>query len=277
MSAVGDESAVIAADEVRPKPKPLGLSTSGVFLIIIVIQFISYVPTYFLSHNVGGTPAGQSLLGTIQLFLLIASSVTNIADLRIGSAFTYFVSRGEPPRQGLTTYLVLRFALVGIAGLALFGLSPGLGIAPMDEIEIFGVWMLFPIFWSLSTVYLQTWVALGDSVRAQLPQLIESVVRAGSLSYVALVAVHVASPTQSLWAMTAAYAAGVAASTVISVPTILTHRGRYLGKEGVRMLRWAWPLMGSLILLYISSNLIQFVVVAQLGTAAFNRFSSANS
>ena len=268
-------------DPARPKPRGLGLSSSAVFLIIIFVQFIAYIPTYFLSHGIGnvvlnGAKPGQELLGTIQLFLLIASSVNSIGDLRIGSAFTYFVSRGESPRQGLTTYLGLRLLLVGLAGVALFLLGPSLGIALGDRLEIFAVWLLFPLLWSVSTVYMQTWVALGDSVRSQVPQLLEAIVRAGTLTYAAVFLVNVQHPTDTLWEMTAAYAAGVVASTVVSIPTVWAHRGRYRHAEGARMLRWAWPLMGSLILLYISSNLIQFVVVGQLGTVAYNNFSAAN-
>lgn len=268
-------------DPDRPKPRGLGLSSSAVFLIMVVVQFIAYIPTYFLSHGigsivVGGMKPGQALLGTIQLFLLIASSINSIGDLRVGSAFTYFVSRGESPRQGLTTYLGLRLLLVGVAGVALFALGPSLGIALGDRLAIFGVWLLFPVFWSISTVYMQTWVALGDSVRSQMPQLLEAIVRAGVLTYMALYVVSIQTPTETLWAMTLAYGIGVAASTLISVPTVLAYRGRFRAGEGTRMLRWAWPLMGSLILLYISSNLIQFVVVAQLGPTAYNNFSAAN-
>ncbi|MGI0131650.1 MAG: lipopolysaccharide biosynthesis protein [Thermoplasmata archaeon] len=282
MGAAGVEPADGWTDPERPKPRGLGLSSSAVFLIIIVIQFIAYVPTYFLGHGIGsvqlsnGAKPGQALLGTIQLFLLIAASVNSIGDLRIGSAFTYFVSRGESPRHGLTTYLYLRLLLVGISGAALFILGPTLGIALGDRIAIFGVWLLFPLCWSVSTAYMQTWVALGDSVRSQVPQLLEAIVRAGVLTFAAIDLVSVQQPTQTLWEMTAAYAIGIAASTVVSIPTVWSYRGRFRASEGSRMLRWAWPLMGSLLLLYISSNLIQFVVAAQLGTVGLNNFSAAN-
>ncbi|MCI4330599.1 MAG: polysaccharide biosynthesis C-terminal domain-containing protein [Thermoplasmata archaeon] len=280
--------------EAVPPPTPVGtgkvgLSSTGVFLVTILIQLVGYVPTFFFARGIGQAVDGKALLGTIQLFLLVASSINGIGDLRIGSAFIYFVARGQSPKEGATTYLGFRLAMVGLAGTVLFLLAPSLHLSMTDTLEMFGIWMTFPVFWSLSTLYTQVYVATGRSTFSQTPLLIESIVRGAALTYVALyltglndptgVPVPLAtvnSPLTALWAMTIAYALGVAASTIYSLPVVVRNWGKFSVREGTRLFRWAWPLMGSLILLYLSGNVIQFFVVAELNTHWYNVFLAAN-
>jgi O-antigen/teichoic acid export membrane protein len=265
----------------RPKPRSLALNSSAVFVITIVIQLIGFLPTFLFSQAIGAQASGRALLGTIQFFLLIATSVTNLGDLRVGSAYTFFVSRGQSPTESTGTYLILRFAMVGAAGLALALLAPQIGLSTSQTLGIFGVWMVLPILWTFSTVYQQAWIALGDSLKSQLPLLVEAVVRAGALSFVAIRFVTLAransDPSSILWAMTEAYLVGAVASAAFTIPTIVAFRGRFRAAEALRMFRWSWPLMGSMILLYLSGNLISLVVYPVLGASAYNIFNAANA
>jgi O-antigen/teichoic acid export membrane protein len=251
---------VIETEPPLPTPaRGLGISSTGVFVISIVVQLIGYASTFYLARDVATGPAGFALLGTVGLFVLISSSVTSIGDLRIGSAFVYFVARGRPIRASTGTYLVLRLAMVGTAGLALYLLAGPTGLAVGGtELGVLGVFMLLPLIWSISTVYNQLWVARGDSVRAQYPLLLESVVRTAALIFVAL---HSA----NLWTLTLAYAAGAVASGVVSLPSVLRHAGRPERKEAVAMFRYASPLMVSLFLLYLATTTIPFIVYADMG------------
>jgi O-antigen/teichoic acid export membrane protein len=266
---------------VRPKPRALALNSSAVFVITIVIQLIGFLPTLLLSQAIGAQAYGRALLGTIQFFLLIATSVTNLGDLRIGSAYTFFISRGESPRESTGTYFVLRLSMVGAAGILLWAIAPSIGLSTSATLEIFAVWMVLPVLWSFSTVYQQAWIALGDSLKSQLPLLIEAVVRAGALSFVALRFVSLAQaqsdPSAILWAMTEAYLVGALASALVTLPSMWAFRGPFVAAEARKMFRWSWPLMGSMALLYLSGNMVSLVVYPVLGASAYNIFNAANA
>jgi O-antigen/teichoic acid export membrane protein len=118
-------------------------------------------------------------------------------------------------------------------------------------------------------VYNQLWVARGDSIRAQYPLLLESVVRTVALIYVALT--HA-----TLETLTLAYLAGALAGSVVSVPSVLRNAGRPERREAVSMFRYAAPLMVSLFLLYLATTTIPFVVYADLGRAYGNVFNTEN-
>ncbi len=278
----GTDPSATAAPTPPRRRRTLSLDSGLVFLITLSIQVIGYIPTHFLARGLGLSLAGQALFGTIQAYLLFATSVSNLGDLRIGSAYTFFVSRGEPPGDATTTYLVIRLAMVSGAGAVLFALAPHIGIPLPVTVEVFAVWMIFPILWSTSTIYASLWTSLGDASRGVYPQLVESIVRAGALTFVALFVLTgmthgAATPTSTLWAMTGAYALGAIASTVVSVPSLFHYRGRFRRFAAQKLFRWSWPLMGSMALLYLSGNLVSLVVIPLLGTQEFNVFNSANA
>ncbi|HEV2230859.1 MAG TPA: oligosaccharide flippase family protein, partial [Thermoplasmata archaeon] len=128
---------------------------------------------------------------------------------------------------------------------------------------------------------------LGDSLRGQLPLLVESIVRSSALVAVALYLAGLppasgtlgalADPANTMWVMTGAYAIGAIASAAVSLPAILRVRGPFHRPTATRMFRWSLPLMGSMVLLYLSGNLISILVVAFLNTRDFNIFNTANA
>jgi O-antigen/teichoic acid export membrane protein len=283
------------ADQGEPPPNPppagpskrrrsLILDSGAVFVIGIAIQLIAYVPTYILAHNTGSTFQGQVLLGTIQTFLLVATTITNLGDLRIGSAYTFFVSRGQAPGGATTTYLSIRLAMVGLAGIALFLLAPVVRIPEASVPPLIAIWLVLPILWSTSTVYQNLWTSLGDAARGIFPQLVEAIARAATLTAVALLlatdhASHAGAltTTLTLWWITGAYLAGAVASSLVALPSLVKYRGRFDRRSAARLFRWSWPLMGSMVLLYLSGNLISFVVIGLLHAQQFNVFSAANA
>jgi O-antigen/teichoic acid export membrane protein len=253
----------------------LTLSSAGVFLASLAIQFIGFIATVALYHYVGTGNSGQTLLGTVQLYLLIGSSINNVADLRIGSAFVFFVARGRDPRGSTGTYLILRSLMVGLAGLTIFALAPvsvlGATLAPTpQDLEIVGAFAAMPLLWSLSTVYNQLLVAQGNSLRAQVPSLVEACVRTPILVYVAIY-------SPSIWSITIAYAIGALASAVVSLPTTLRLASWFKSSEARLMFRYAWPLMGGLMLGFLATNSIPFLVAAKFNTQQLNIFLAANA
>ena len=76
--------------------------------------------------------------------------------------------------------------------------------------------------------------------------------------------------------ITAAYAIGAVASTLYSFPVILRLLRRFHWSEALRMFRFSWPLMGSLLLSYMVTNMIPLIVNGYLGAAALTIFLAAN-
>ncbi len=250
-----------------PKPAhPLGLSSSGVFVTSLVVQLLGVVGSIFLFKQITGT-TGAELIGTAQLFLLIGSSINGIGDLRLGTAYTYFLARGTSPVQTTATYVVLRFAMVATAGAILFVILPI--YVGRTNLAWLGVFLSLPILWSLSTVYNQMYIGLGNSLRAQYPSLIEAVVRLPVLIYVAY-------RMPNVEGITLAYATGAAASGVFSFQAIARRLGTVRRSEAVRLFRFAWPLMGSLVLTYLVTSMVPLVVNAGLGAKDFSFFLQAN-
>ncbi len=251
----------------------LTINSAGVFIASVLTQLIGFVASLFLYKFVGISNDGRALLGTVQLFLLIGSSINGVADLRIGSAYTYFVARGKDPRSSTTTYFLLRLVMVGGASAILFGIAPvaifGHQLATGTALTILGVFLLLPLLWSIEAVYNQMHIALGNSVKAQSPLLIESLVRTPLLIAAALLL-----PT--IGGITLAYAIGAIAGAAFCIPALLPKLKGFRTAEAAEMFRFAWPLMGSLALSYLVTNSIPFIVSGILGVEQLNIFNAAN-
>jgi O-antigen/teichoic acid export membrane protein len=277
------------------KVRGVGINSTAVFIITVVVQLIGYVSSLFLAKGIGAQSAGQNLWGEIQLYMIIATSLNMLGELRLSTAYVFFVARGRTPAELARTFLLARTAMVAASGLGLWLLARSLNIASTGPLlEIFGIFMILPILWSCSTVYTMTVTALGDSLKGQIPVLIESVVRTGALVYVALQYAHVTStgiaPTTSaintltsssgawtfLVRMTEAYALGAVSSTVYTLSQVLRYRGHFHWPELRSMFRFAWPLMGSLGLLYLTNSVMPIVVAGYFGTRVLNFFNAAN-
>ncbi len=259
--------------EVPKQAHPLTLSSGVVFSTALAIQIVGVVGNVFLYKHVGVTEPGITLLGTAQLFLLIGSSINGIGDLRIGSAYTFFLARGKPAVDNTGTYIALRTLMVGLASVTLFVIAPlsidGHIIAQPAEIESLGIFLCLPILWSFSTVYNQMFIGLGNSLRAQFPSLVEAIVRLPVLIYVAY-NVH------SLDGIAIAYAVGACSSAIYSFSAVSSRIRRFRFAEAVHLFRYAWPLMGGLMLNYLVTNMVPLVVVTSLHAYYLSIFLTAN-
>jgi O-antigen/teichoic acid export membrane protein len=75
--------------------------------------------------------------------------------------------------------------------------------------------------------------------------------------------------------MTIAYAIGAASSFLYSFISVSSRLRPFRRSEATRMFRFAWPLMGSLILNYLVTNMVP-LIVARLGPIDLNIFLLAN-
>lgn len=252
----------------------LTLSSGAVFGASLATQLIGFFASIALYKTLGLSDEGRILLGTAQLFLLIGSSINGVGDLRLGTAYTYFLARGKSPTDNTGTYLVVRMLMVGAAGLILFVLAPisigGSQIASGNtQLLSLGIFLTLPLLWSFSTVYNSLYIGLGDSVRAQYPSLVEAIAR---LPAILIVAFYF--PT--ILGITVAYTIGAAASMIYCLPAIVRLLRRARWSEAARMFRFSWPLMGSLMLSYLVTNMIPLIVNAFLGAGALTIFLAAN-
>ena len=259
--------------EVPQQVHSLTLSSGFVFATALVIQVLGVVGSIFLYKHIGINTAGQALIGTAQLFLLIGSSINGVGDLRIGSAYTYFLARGKRATDNTGTYLMVRTLMVVGASVTLFVIAPlEIGpyrIASASELVPLGVFLTLPVLWSFSTVYSQMYIGLGNSLRAQFPSLIEAIVRLPVLIYVAY-------DMKSLEGITIAYAVGASSSAIYSLRAVMGRVRRFVFAEAVHLFRYAWPLMGGLMLNYLVTNMVPLFVNAQLGATQFSIFLTAN-
>jgi O-antigen/teichoic acid export membrane protein len=272
----GTEAPTTPARRVPAVPQQahsLTLSSGVVFGTALLIQVLGLVGSIFLYKHIGVTLEGQALIGTAQLFLLIGSSINGIGDLRIGAAYTYFLARGKPAVDNTGTYLALRTMMVIAASVTLFAIAPlsifGHRIVSGPDFESLGIFLCLPVLWSFSTVYNQMFIGLGNSLRAQFPSLVEAIVRLPVLIYVAY-------DVRTLNGMTIAYAVGALASAVYSFSAVSSRVRRFLWAEATHLFRWAWPLMGGLMLNYLVTNMIPLVVSANLGATQLSIFLTAN-
>ncbi len=265
-----------------PRPVPavpqqahsLTLSSGAVFGASLAIQFIGVIGSIALYKQVGISVAGQALLGTAQLFLLIGSSINGVGDLRLGTAYTYYLARGKSALDNTTTYLVVRMLMVAAAGLILFALAPipifGAQLAQNpSQLLSLGIFLALPVLWSFSTVYNQMFIGLGNSLKAQYPGLVEAIVRLPVLIYVAYA-------VKTVEGITLAYAVGASSSALYSLPALWPRIKGFSWSEGSRLFRFAWPLMGSLMLNYLVTNMIPLIVGAGLGRVQLSIFLAAN-
>jgi len=252
----------------------LTISSGAVFAASLATQLLGLFGSIAFYKTLGLTHQGVVILGTAQLFLLIGSSINGVGDLRLGTAYTYFLARGKPPTDNTSTYLLVRMMMVAAAGVILFGVAPlsigGSRIAPNNtELLSLGVFLTLPLLWSFSTVYNSLFIGLGNSVKAQYPSLIEAIARLPAILVVAFF-------FPNILGITAAYAIGAAASAIYCLPEISRLFRRYRWSEAARMFRFSWPLMGSLMLSYLVTNMVPLVVAVFLGAFSLSVFLAAN-
>jgi O-antigen/teichoic acid export membrane protein len=269
------------------RERPLAVSSSFVYAVTFVTQLVGYISSFFIARHIATPGAGLALVGFIQFNLLLASSINSLGELRLGSAFVYYIARDSSKKWFTGTYFASRAGFVVLFGLALFGIAPYLGIVSMTGgltiassslYLCLGVFMLLPLLWTPGVVYSQLYIGLGNSIRGQLPTLVETVVRTSALVFVALTfpTVSYAVNAHAIWGLTAAYVLGAAASSAVAVPTVLRHFVRPKWVELRHLLSYSWPLLGSLGLTYLVTNAMPIFTRFYYQTGAVAVFNAAN-
>jgi O-antigen/teichoic acid export membrane protein len=280
----------LAGTGAAPQERPLALSSSFVYAVAFITQLVGYISSFEIARKIAVfTPnaTGLGLVGFVQFNLLLASSINTLGELRIGSAFVYYIAR-DPSKKALTgTYVAFRAGFVVLFGLALLAIAPFISIVSPSSVLPYpfstlylclAIFMLLPLLWTPGVVYSQLYVGLGNSIRGQLPTLVESVVRTSALVVVALTFPTVAGAVNphAIWGLTGAYVLGAVASSAIAVPVVWKHYARPKLAEFRHLLSYSWPLLGSLGLMYLVTNAMPILTRAFYNTAAVAIFNAAN-
>lgn len=267
--------------------KPLPISSTFVYAATFVTQLVGYISSFFIARHIAVNSAGLGLVGFVQFNLLLASSINTLGELRLGSAFVYYVARDSSMKRFTGTYLISRTAFVALFGIALLAIAPSIGIVSSSSVLMIptstlylclAVFMLLPLLWTPGVVYGQLYIGLGNSIRGQLPTFVEALVRTSALVFVALTFPTVAGQVNShaIWGLTGGYVLGAAASSAIAVPAVWKHFARPRMAELKHLLSYSWPLLGSLGLLYLVTNAMPILTRAFYDTAAVAIFNAAN-
>ncbi len=252
----------------------LTVNSASVFAVYVAVQAVGFIGSLFVYRFIGGHTSGQALYGTVQFFLLIASTINTLADLRVGYGYQLLVARGRSPYTNTGTYLLLRFLLVGLVGLIVLGFGgvnvAGAIIAPTtQDLEILGLFMLLPVFWTLEAVYLNYFTGTGNALKGQYPNLVEVFVRTPVLIFAALF-------LPSLLGLTYAFVIGAVAGGLFCLPALWPLLRRFRKSEAILLLKFSWPLLGALGLSTAATTLTPFFVQASLGAALLNQFNLVN-
>ncbi|MCI4352742.1 MAG: oligosaccharide flippase family protein [Thermoplasmata archaeon] len=276
-----------AGAEAVPRERPLGLSSSFVYAVTFLVQLVGYVSSFFIARHIATSQAGLDLSGFIQFNLLLASSINTLGELRLGSAFVYYIARDASMKKYTGTYFAARAGFVVFFSIALLAASPFIGIVamsgslPIPSSTLFlclGIFMLLPLLWTPSLVYGQLFVGLGDSIRGQMPTLVESAVRTTALVVVALTFPTVGGAVNShaIWGLTGGYLLGAAAAAAVSMPAVWRHYSAPRWVDLRHLLRYAWPLLGSMGLIYLVTNAMPILTRAFYEVGAVAVFNAAN-
>ncbi len=276
-----------AAAGAASQERPLGISSSFVYAVTFITQLVGYISSFFIARQIASPGAGLALVGFVQFNLLLASSINMLGELRIGSAFVYYVARDPASKRFAGTYFTSRIVFVALFGTALLAIAPYIGIVSMTGgltvassslYLCLAVFMLLPLLWTPGVVYGQLYIGLGNSIRGQLPTLVESLVRTSALVVVALTFPTVAGAVNAhaIWGLTGGYVLGAIASSAIAVPVVWKHVARPRWVEFRHLLAYSWPLLGSMGLLYLVTNAMPILTRAFYDTAAVAIFNAAN-
>lgn len=267
--------------------RPLALSSGFVYAVTFITQLVGYISSFFIARHIATNQSGLDLAGFIQFNLLLASSINTLGELRLGSAFVYYIARDSTLTRYTGSYLASRTGFVAFFGIALLAIAPFIGIvSPSGTLSIssstlflcLAVFMVLPLLWTPGVIYGQLFIGLGNSIRGQIPTLVEAVVRTTGLVIVALTfpTVQGVVDSHAIWGLTIAYVLGAAASSAIAIPVVLRHFTRPRWSALRHLLDYSWPLLGSLGLLYLATNAMPLLVRLFYTVGAVAVFNAAN-
>jgi O-antigen/teichoic acid export membrane protein len=204
---------------------------------------------------------------------MISGVISSIGDLRVGTAYTFFIARGASKKELTGAFIVFRFLSFAIVSFAIVGIAIAFNWFPGYN-EALLLFMLVPVLEIPATVYSSLRIAEGRTAVGQIPGIVEAVVRMSLVVFFALQFSVTGSTSIGIQAnqvklvtdIAIAYFIGGLASVVVCLPvfrSISLDRFRASLKD---MFTFALPLMGAMVLTYVVTMITPFLVKVITGS-----------
>jgi O-antigen/teichoic acid export membrane protein len=218
--------------------------------------------------------------------IVISSIVSGVGDLRIGSAYTFFIARGADKKSLTGAYLLFRLGTFSAGSLIILAVGIWQNWFP-GYLWAFVLFMLVPILEIPEGIYSTLRVAEGRTALGQVPYLVEGTVRMGIIVFFALQftvsSVTTASGGVSSHGMqlvadiAIAYFIGALASIFVSLP-FFKYVSLGKAKAALRdMFVFALPLMGAMLLTYSVSMITPIIVWRLSSSSVLQVYSAVNA
>lgn len=278
-----------------PITRNFALTTAVVVLVSIGIQALGWVSTKVLylrvapgacDNGVGASCAGLHFIGIVSFFLIITNSISALGDLRIQSAYVYYMARGGDEARLSGTYIAFRLAsmlALGV-GFVAFGLltMPSWFTGNLMAVTLFA---FLPALEAPGVLFSVFHRSRGRAAYGQLPLLVETALRTALLIVVALQfsiagepgGLPAAQGARLVTDMSFAYVTAAAASLLLAIPLLLRVRLDRIREALASMMRFAYPLMGAMFLTYLIAAVPPFFVEGLSGALGFQDLQIFNS
>jgi O-antigen/teichoic acid export membrane protein len=254
----------------------------------IATQILGWIGTKVLYIRVApsaGSSTGLAVLGLMTFIVLISGVVASIGDLRVGTAYTFFIARGASKKELTGAFIVFRFASFAIVSLAIVGTAIAFNWFP-GYTEALVLFMLVPVLEIPATVYSYLRIAEGRTAVGQIPGIVEGVVRMALIVIFAVqfsvsgsTSINIqANQIKLVTDIAIAYFVGGIASICVCLPVF-----RNLSLDRFRaslkdMFTFALPLMGAMVLTYVVTMITPFLVKVVTGSySVLTVYSATNA
>lgn len=182
----------------------------------VVGAILSTAALVFIAKNMG-----PSVLGVLGYAMATVGILSFLSDFGMGSVHINHIRRGEDPAKCVGAYAAIKLVLIAIFAAVAFALimlwRNGMLGGAMPEshflIDSLQVFLVYYILLGISQIATHTFDAQGAAAKAQIPTLLELVVRVTFIIYVATSSFRDSQLGPALLA--ASYAAGIIAATLL--------------------------------------------------------------
>lgn len=216
---------------------------------------------------------GLDIVGIATAFVLVFGIISNLAGLRLNSAYTFFVARGAKRQPLMGAYILFLLAttlVMSVAGAAIIIWSNWF---PGYEEAILLLVIAVPLLHVPSGAYTTLHIAEGRAALGQVPAVVESVVRMAFIVYFAF-QYSPPSATNLLYLDTLvtkiaiAYVLGSLAGALVSLSAFLDVSIKGFLQSLKDMFSFAYPLMGSMLITFTIPIITPILILALTGNAA---------
>jgi O-antigen/teichoic acid export membrane protein len=214
--------------------------------------------------------------------IIVSGIVSALGDLRLGSAYTFFVARGAAKKPLTGAFFIFRLAGFAALSMVIIFVSLELNWFP-GYTEALWLFMLVPVLEVPSSVYGFLRIAEGKTAIAQIPGIVESGVRMSLIVFFAFQfsVSSLSSPGNQVALVTdmaIAYFVGALASIAVAYSVFLNISFERFGSSLKDMFTFALPLMAAMLITYAVTTITPILMkILTNSTSVVMVFSATNA